>query len=62
MQHVAGYTIINDVSERAYQLDAAAGQWTRGKGCDTFCPVGPWLVTKDEIEDLRICYMVRVKR
>ena len=49
MQYVAGYTIINDVSERAYQLDAAAGQWTRGKGCDTFCPVGPWLVTKDEI-------------
>tara|TARA_B100000963_G_scaffold358986_2_gene385036 strand:+ start:8538 stop:9431 length:894 start_codon:yes stop_codon:yes gene_type:complete len=49
MQHVAGYTIVNDVSERAYQLDAAAGQWTRGKGCDTFCPTGPWLVTKDEI-------------
>ena len=49
MQYVAGYTIVNDVSERAYQLDAAAGQWTRGKGCDTFCPVGPWLVTKDEI-------------
>ena len=48
MQYVAGYTIVNDVSERAYQLDAAAGQWTRGKGCDTFCPVGPWLVTKDE--------------
>ena len=49
MQVIAGYTIINDVSERAYQLDAAAGQWTRGKGCDTFCPVGPWLVTKDEV-------------
>ncbi len=49
MQYVAGYTIVNDVSERAYQLDAAAGQWTRGKGCDTFCPIGPWLVTKDEI-------------
>ena len=49
MQYVAGYTIVNDVSERAYQLDASAGQWTRGKGCDTFCPVGPWLVTKDEI-------------
>ena len=49
MQYVAGYTIVNDVSERAYQLDAAAGQWTRGKGCDTFCPVGPYLVTKDEI-------------
>ena len=49
MQYIAGYTIVNDVSERAYQLDAAAGQWTRGKGRDTFCPVGPWLVTKDEI-------------
>ncbi len=49
MQCVAGYTVINDVSERAYQLDAAAGQWTRGKGCDTFCPIGPWLVTKDEV-------------
>ncbi|MAH88638.1 MAG: 2-hydroxyhepta-2,4-diene-1,7-dioate isomerase [Pelagibacterales bacterium] len=49
MQYIAGYTIVNDVSERAYQLDTAAGQWTRGKGCDTFCPVGPWLVTKDEI-------------
>ncbi len=49
MQYIAGYTIVNDVSERAYQLDAAAGQWTRGKGCDTFCPVGPWLVTKDEV-------------
>ena len=49
MQYVAGYTIVNDVSERAYQLDAAAGQWTRGKGCDTFCPTGPWLVTKDEV-------------
>ena len=49
MQYIAGYTIVNDVSERAYQLDAAAGQWTRGKGCDTFCPVGPYLVTKDEV-------------
>ncbi len=49
MQYIAGYTVINDVSERAYQLDAAAGQWTRGKACDTFCPIGPWLVTKDEV-------------
>ena len=49
IQYIAGYTIVNDVSERAYQLDAAAGQWTRGKGCDTFCPVGPYLVTKDEV-------------
>ena len=49
MQYIAGYTIVNDVSERAYHLDAAAGQWTRGKGGDTFCPVGPYLVTKDEV-------------
>ncbi len=50
MQHVAGFTIVNDVSERAYQLDAAGKQWIRGKGCDTFCPVGPWLVTRDEVK------------
>ena len=51
LKYVAGYTIVNDVSEREYQLNAAGGQWIRGKGCDTFCPVGPWLVTKDEIHD-----------
>ena len=49
MQYVAGYTIVNDVSERAYQFDDPVKQWTKGKSCDTFCPVGPWLVTKDEI-------------
>ena len=51
LKYVAGYTVVNDVSEREYQLNAAGGQWIRGKGCDTFCPVGPWLVTKDEITD-----------
>ena len=51
LKYIAGYTIVNDVSEREYQLNAAGGQWIRGKGCDTFCPVGPWLVTKDEIHD-----------
>ena len=51
LKYVAGYTVVNDVSEREYQLNAAGGQWIRGKGCDTFCPVGPWLVTKDEIND-----------
>jgi 2,4-didehydro-3-deoxy-L-rhamnonate hydrolase len=46
--HVAGYCIVNDVSEREYQLERGP-QWDKGKGCDTFGPVGPWLVTRDEI-------------
>ena len=50
LQHVAGYCIVNDVSEREYQLERG-GQWDKGKGCDTFGPVGPWLVTSDEIPD-----------
>jgi 2-keto-4-pentenoate hydratase/2-oxohepta-3-ene-1,7-dioic acid hydratase in catechol pathway len=49
-EHVAGYCIINDVSERAFQLERG-GQWDKGKGCDTFAPVGPWFVTVDEIPD-----------
>ena len=48
--HIAGYTIVNDVSERALQLEGT-GQWVKGKSCDTFGPVGPWLVTADEIPD-----------
>jgi len=50
MSHVAGYTICHDVSERAYQLERG-GTWTKGKGCPTFGPLGPWLVTKDEVKD-----------
>ncbi|HEX6017405.1 MAG TPA: fumarylacetoacetate hydrolase family protein [Burkholderiaceae bacterium] len=50
LNHVAGYCIVNDVSEREYQLERG-GQWDKGKGCDTFGPVGPWLVTSDEIAD-----------
>ncbi|PIE11607.1 MAG: 2-hydroxyhepta-2,4-diene-1,7-dioate isomerase [Rhodobacterales bacterium] len=50
LDHVAGYTIVNDVSERAFQIEMV-GQWTKGKSCDTFGPVGPWLVTPDEIGD-----------
>ena len=50
LDHVAGYTIVNDVSERAFQTEGT-GQWTKGKSCDTFGPVGPWLVTPDEIGD-----------
>lgn len=48
--HIAGYCVINDVSERAFQLERG-GQWDKGKGCDTFGPIGPWLVTRDEIAD-----------
>jgi 2-keto-4-pentenoate hydratase/2-oxohepta-3-ene-1,7-dioic acid hydratase in catechol pathway len=47
---VAGYCVANDVSERVFQIERA-GQWTKGKGCETFGPIGPWLVTKDEIPD-----------
>lgn len=50
LDHVAGYTIVNDVSERAFQTEMS-GQWTKGKSCDTFGPVGPWLVTPDEVDD-----------
>jgi 2,4-diketo-3-deoxy-L-fuconate hydrolase len=50
LAHVAGYCIVNDVSEREYQIERG-GTWDKGKGCDTFGPVGPWLVTADEIED-----------
>lgn len=50
LSHVAGYAIMNDVSERAYQIERG-GQWDKGKGCDTFAPLGPWLVTADEISD-----------
>ena len=50
LNHVAGYCVVNDVSEREFQLERG-GQWDKGKGCDTFGPVGPWLVTTDEIPD-----------
>ncbi len=50
LSHVAGYVLVNDVSEREYQIERG-GTWDKGKGCDTFGPVGPWLVTTDEIAD-----------
>ncbi|UYG01926.1 fumarylacetoacetate hydrolase family protein [Halomonas sp. LR3S48] len=50
MDHVAGYCIVNDVSEREFQLERS-GTWDKGKGCDTFGPLGPWLVTPDEVAD-----------
>ena len=51
MDYVAGYALHNDISERAYQLERG-GTWDKGKGCDTFAPIGPWLVTKDEVSDV----------
>jgi 2-keto-4-pentenoate hydratase/2-oxohepta-3-ene-1,7-dioic acid hydratase in catechol pathway len=51
LAHVAGYCVVNDVSERDYQKRRGGGQWTKGKGCPTFGPIGPWLVTADEIAD-----------
>ena len=50
MDYVAGYCVINDVSEREYQIERG-GTWDKGKGCDTFGPIGPWLVTRDEISN-----------
>ncbi len=50
MEHVAGYCVCNDVSEREYQAERG-GTWDKGKGCDTFGPTGPWMVTKDEVPD-----------
>jgi 2,4-didehydro-3-deoxy-L-rhamnonate hydrolase len=48
---IAGYFVCNDVSERAFQLERSGGQWDKGKGCDSFGPIGPWLVTADEMKD-----------
>ena len=50
MDHVAGYAVVNDLSERAFQKERS-GQWTKGKSCDNFGPLGPWLVTRDEVAD-----------
>ena len=52
LKHIAGYVVVNDISEREYQFDRG-GTWDKGKGCDTFGPVGPWLVTRDEIGDVQ---------
>jgi 2-keto-4-pentenoate hydratase/2-oxohepta-3-ene-1,7-dioic acid hydratase in catechol pathway len=53
MRYVAGYCLGNDVSEREFQLKKGASQWSKGKGCDTFGPLGPWLVTKDEVKNVQ---------
>ena len=51
LDHVAGYAISNDVSERYFQVEISGGQWSKGKSCETFNPLGPWLVTADEVAD-----------
>jgi len=51
LDYIAGYTLMNDVSERAFQIERG-GTWDKGKGCDTFGPTGPWLVTKDDVPDV----------
>ncbi|AZS81559.1 MULTISPECIES: fumarylacetoacetate hydrolase family protein [Achromobacter] len=64
MKHVAGYCVVNDVSEREYQIERG-GTWDKGKGCDTFGPIGPWLATADEIpnpQDLEMWLEVNGKR
>ncbi len=50
LKHIAGYCVVNDVSEREFQIERG-GQWMKGKSADTFCPIGPWLVTADEVAD-----------
>jgi 2-keto-4-pentenoate hydratase/2-oxohepta-3-ene-1,7-dioic acid hydratase in catechol pathway len=50
LKHIAGYCVVNDVSEREFQIERG-GQWTKGKSADTFCPIGPWMVTADEVPD-----------
>lgn len=64
MDHVGGYCVINDLSEREFQLERS-GQWVKGKSCDTFAPLGPWLVTRDEVPDpnaLRMSLSVNGRR
>ncbi len=56
LDHVAGYCVINDLSERAFQIERH-GQWTKGKSADTFGPIGPWLVTRDEVADPQNLHM-----
>tara|TARA_B100001123_G_C15313684_1_gene1025345 strand:+ start:52 stop:897 length:846 start_codon:yes stop_codon:yes gene_type:complete len=53
LDHIFGYCIVNDISEREYQLERSSGQWDKGKAFDTFGPIGPYLVTKDEIKDVQ---------
>lgn len=52
-EYIFGYCIVNDISEREFQIERSGGQWDKGKGCDTFGPIGPYLVTKDEIKNIQ---------
>ena len=52
-EHIFGYCIVNDISEREFQIERSGGQWDKGKGCDTFGPIGPYLMTKDEIKNVQ---------
>jgi 2-keto-4-pentenoate hydratase/2-oxohepta-3-ene-1,7-dioic acid hydratase in catechol pathway len=56
IDHIVGYCVCNDISERTFQLERGS-QWDKGKGCDSFGPIGPWLVTKDEIDDVDNLHM-----
>jgi ureidoglycolate lyase/2,4-diketo-3-deoxy-L-fuconate hydrolase len=58
-RHIAGYCVVNDVSEREFQIERG-GQWTKGKSADTFCPIGPWLVTTDEIDPGKLALWTEV--
>ena len=51
LAYVAGYCVVNDISEREFQIERPGAQWDKGKNCDTFAPIGPWMVTKDEVPD-----------
>ena len=53
MDHIFGYCVVNDISEREYQLERSGGQWDKGKAFDTFGPIGPYIVTKDEVKDVQ---------
>jgi 2-keto-4-pentenoate hydratase/2-oxohepta-3-ene-1,7-dioic acid hydratase in catechol pathway len=54
LDHIAGYTVANDLSERQWQLEISGGQWSKGKGAPGFCPLGPWLVTDADPSDLSV--------
>lgn len=53
LEYIFGYCIVNDISEREFQIERSGGQWDKGKGCDTFGPIGPYLVTKNEIKNIQ---------
>jgi 2-keto-4-pentenoate hydratase/2-oxohepta-3-ene-1,7-dioic acid hydratase in catechol pathway len=62
LKYVAGYCIVNDVSEREFQMKRSGSQWSKGKGCDTFGPIGPYLATTDEIKPAESRHVARRQR